>query len=187
MSTPSVQFTEKRAKILVADDEPVNLQVLMNQLTLEGYEVITASNGEEVLRIIDEQSIELLILDIMMPKMSGYEVCQRLRKKYSLMELPILMLTAKSQVRDKITSFEVGANDYLAKPCDKQELLSRVKTLIRLRSLNQKLITMNLQLEEKVKERTQALEVANDDLTKMNDDLITMAKSTTSSFSKYCT
>ncbi|MCZ2258141.1 ATP-binding protein [Sporosarcina sp. G11-34] len=177
LSTPNIALTKKSVKVLVADDEPVNLQVLMNQLTLEGYEVITASNGEEVLRIVAEQSIELLILDIMLPKMSGYEVCQRLRKNYSLMELPILMLTAKSQVHDKITSFEVGANDYLTKPCDKEELLSRVKTLIRLRSLNQELIAMNLELEEKVMERTKELEIANDDLTTMNEDLMTMAKS----------
>ncbi|HIW34068.1 MAG TPA: response regulator [Candidatus Paenibacillus intestinavium] len=167
----------KLAKILVADDEPINLQVLMNQLTLEGYQVLTASNGEEVLSIIEGHEIELVILDIMMPKMSGYEVCQLLRKNYSLMELPILMLTAKNQVRDRITAFEVGANDYLLKPCDKQELLSRVKTLVRLRSLNQKLITLNLELEEKVQERTQALEVANIDLTQMNEDLIAMADS----------
>lgn len=171
-SIPNIQSAKKAVKVLVADDEPVNLQVLTNQLTLEGYEVITASNGEEVLRIIEEQSIELLILDIMMPKMSGFEVCQRLREKYSLMDLPILMLTAKSQVRDKITSFEVGANDYLTKPCDKEELLSRVKTLVRLRSLNQELILVNLRLEEKVKERTAALEVANEDLITMNDDLL---------------
>ncbi|MHA6260485.1 ATP-binding protein [Sporosarcina sp. CAU 1771] len=174
VSTPDIQFSSKAVKILVADDEPVNLQVLMNQLSLEGYTVITASNGEEVLRIVEEQSIELLILDIMMPKVSGFEVCKRLRKKYSLMELPILMLTAKSQVRDKITSFEVGANDYLSKPCDKEELIARVKTLVRLKDLNRELQNVNLRLEEKVKERTEALEVANIDLTTMNEDLIVM-------------
>ena len=174
---PNLQNSTREAKILVVDDEPVNLQVLMNQLTLEGYDVITVSNGEEVLSIIDEQPIELLILDIMMPKMSGYDVCKQIRKKYSLVELPILMLTAKSQVRDKTTSFEVGANDYLTKPCDKEELLSRVRTLIRLRKLNQEIITMNLELEEIVQERTKALEVANTDLTIMNENLITMAES----------
>lgn len=177
LSTPTRQNNQKRAKVLVVDDEPVNLQVLMNQLTLEGYEVITVANGEEVLSIVDEQSIELLILDIMMPKMSGYDVCQQLRKKYSLVELPILMLTAKNQVSDKITSFEVGANDYLTKPCDKEELLARVKTLIRLRKLNQEIITMNLELEEIVRERTKALKVANTDLTTMNEELISMAES----------
>lgn len=172
-----LQPSGKKAKILVADDEPVNLQVLLNHLTLQGYEVITASNGEEVLTMVHEQSIELLILDIMMPKMSGYEVCSRLRKDYSLMELPILMLTAKNQVRDRVAAFEMGANDYLTKPCDKEELLSRVKTLVRLRKFNQTLLTINNELEEKVAERTHALEIANDELTKMNIDLKKMEES----------
>lgn len=172
-----LQPTKTIAKILVADDEPVNLQVLLNHLTLEGYEVITASNGEEVLKIVEEQSIELLILDIMMPKISGYEICQQLRTDYSLMELPILMLTAKSQVRDRVTAFEMGANDYLTKPCDKEELLSRVKTLVRLGKLNKQLFTINSELEEKVKERTQALEIVNEELTKMNVNLTMMEES----------
>ncbi|MBU9714671.1 ATP-binding protein [Evansella tamaricis] len=165
------------ATIVIADDEPVNLQILINQLTLEGYEIITASHGEEVFRIIQEYQVDLLILDIMMPNMSGYEVCQRLREDYSLMELPILMLTAKNQLHDKIASFEAGANDYLVKPCDKQELISRVKTLVRIRTLNQELIKMNLHLEEKIQERTDALKFANDDLKQMNEDLLTMAES----------
>ncbi|MDG5789870.1 ATP-binding protein [Evansella sp. AB-P1] len=164
-------------KILIADDEPINLQVLTNHLTLEGYEIITAFNGEEVLNLVENHSIDLLILDIMMPKMSGYEVCQRLRKKYSLMELPVLMLTAKNQLHDKIASFEVGANDYLVKPCDKQELLSRVKTLVQIRTLNQELKEVNMNLEEKVQERTEALDVAIEELKQMNESLQDMVES----------
>src|SRR5690625_7258408 len=87
------------------------------------------------------------------------------------------MLTAKNQVRDKITSFEVGANDYLAKPCDKQELLSRVKTLIQLTRLNQELIQMNRFLEVRVEERTMALQKVNQHLSKANENLRKMAKS----------
>src|SRR5699024_1202392 len=147
--------------ILIADDDAVNLQVLMNQLNLSGYKVITAASGQEVLEVIDKEHIDLLILDIMMPKMSGYEVSQELRKQYSLIELPILMLTAKAQLNDKITAFEVGANDYLEKPCQREELLARVNTLLQLRYLNNELKRMNLRLEDKVKQRTEALEVAN--------------------------
>src|SRR5699024_4818735 len=145
---------ENKQKILVADDEIVNIQVLMNQLTLEGYDVYTALRGEDVFQFLEENDIDLVILDIMMPGMSGYEVCQQLRKTYSLMKLPILMLTAKNQVQDKLIAFEAGANDYLVKPCDKQELISRVKTLVRIKTLNQELTQMNLHLEEKVLERT---------------------------------
>ncbi|MDQ0350298.1 signal transduction histidine kinase [Alkalibacillus filiformis] len=158
--------------ILVADDEAVNLQVLTNQLALEGYEVVTASDGEEVFDILKEKPIDLLILDLMMPKLSGYEVCSRLRRDYSLMELPILMLTAKSELDDKIVSFEAGANDYLVKPCDKMELLSRVRTLIRIRTLNQELTNLNTHLEEKIEERTEALKVANEDLKDANENLL---------------
>lgn len=155
------------AKILVVDDEKVNLQVLMNQLSLNNYDVLTIANGEEVFPIVEKEKIDLIILDIMMPGMSGYEVCQKLRKSYSLMELPILMLTAKNQVQDKILSFEAGANDYLVKPCDKEELLARVKTLIQLKKLNEKLVEMNTKLEEKIKERTLKLKIANENLKEM--------------------
>ncbi|WP_272942206.1 ATP-binding protein [Alkalibacillus haloalkaliphilus] len=159
-------------RILVADDEAVNLQVLTNQLALEGYEVVRASDGEEVFEILQEKPVDLLILDLMMPKMSGYEVCSLLRRDYSLMELPILMLTAKSELDDKIVSFEAGANDYLVKPCDKMELLSRVRTLIRIRTLNQELTNLNTHLEDKIEERTEALKIANKDLTAANENLL---------------
>lgn len=166
-----------KATIVVADDEIINLQVLTNHLHLEGYKVITVSSGEAVFDIVHKQAVDLVILDIMMPKVSGYEVCQRLRERYSLMELPILMLTAKNQTQDRITAFELGANDYLVKPCDKSELVSRVKTLLRLKYLNQELYTMNTELEEMVKERTLKLRKANIDLKRLNDNLLTMAKS----------
>ncbi len=165
---PSQNNIEKnRPKILIADDEIVNLQVLINHLSLQGYEVYTTLQGKEVFPILKENDIDLLILDIMMPGMSGYEVCQKLRKCHSLMELPILMLTAKNQLQDKMLAFEAGANDYLVKPCDKQELLSRVKTLIRVKTLNEELTQMNIHLEEKVLERTHELKIANDNLQAM--------------------
>ncbi|WP_217587108.1 ATP-binding protein [Lentibacillus saliphilus] len=168
---------QKDLNILIADDEFVNLQVLKNQLTLEGYRVTAVSNGEAVLKEVKAQHIQIVILDIMMPKMSGYDVCRRLREHYSLLELPILMLTAKDQMQDKVAAFEAGANDYLSKPCDKQELLSRVKTLIQLSWLNEELINMNRLLEQKVEARTEALQHANQDLAKANDELVHMAKS----------
>lgn len=166
-----------KAKILVADDEPVNLQLLMNQLTLEGYDVVTASDGKEAIEMIYNHSIDLLILDVMMPKMSGYEVCKQLRKDYSLMELPILMLTAQNQMRDKLLSFEVGANDYLSKPCDKQELLSRVRTLVKMKNLNQELFALNLNLEGKIKDRTKTLKKVNKELSKANFNLKSVTES----------
>ncbi|MFH0976869.1 MAG: AAA family ATPase [Spirochaetota bacterium] len=120
--------------ILVVDDEFVNLRVLENQLGLAGYNVLTAGNGARAMQIInDERLPDIVLLDIMMPGTSGYEVCAEIRKRYSLYELPVLMCTAKNQVMDIVAGFEAGANDYLPKPFDRRELLARVNTLITLK------------------------------------------------------
>jgi predicted ATPase/signal transduction histidine kinase/CheY-like chemotaxis protein len=122
------------ATILVVDDEIVNLRVLEYQLGLAGYNVITANNSSKAIGILETEKLpDIVLLDIMMPGMSGYEVCAALRKRYSLYELPILMFTAKNQVMDIVAGFEAGANDYLPKPFDKRELLARVNTLITLK------------------------------------------------------
>ncbi len=121
-------------KILVVDDEPVNQQVLKNYLSLENYSVHQSLNGIEALKAINQGlNPDLIVLDIMMPKMSGYDVCRTLREEKSLSDLPILMLTAKNQLDDLIHGFEAGANDYIGKPFDKRELLARVRTLITLK------------------------------------------------------
>jgi signal transduction histidine kinase/serine phosphatase RsbU (regulator of sigma subunit) len=137
-------------RILVVDDEPINLQVLTNQLSLERYSVMIATNGEDAIRIVNDHLPDLMILDIMMPRMSGLEVCRRLRETYSLHKLPILMLTAKNQLTDIIAGFEAGANDYLAKPFDKREMIARVNTLISLKEAidkNNSLIALQKELE----------------------------------------
>jgi len=122
--------------ILIVDDEPVNQQVLANHLTLGKYRFSQAYNGEEALRAIDKSRFDLVLLDVMMPKMSGYEVCQRLRQKYLPAELPVIMVTAKDQVQDLIEGLSSGANDYLAKPFSKDELLARIKTHLNLLKIN---------------------------------------------------
>ncbi|GAM72828.1 chitin catabolic cascade sensor histidine kinase chiS [Vibrio ishigakensis] len=112
--------------ILIADDEPVNLKILESFLRIEGYRVECASDGQQALDKVAEQKPAVLLLDIMMPELSGYEVCEKLRTKYSRHELPIIMLTALNQTEDKIKGFECGANDYLVKPFNKQELSARI-------------------------------------------------------------
>ncbi|PST89935.1 HAMP domain-containing protein [Photobacterium jeanii] len=112
--------------LLVVDDEPVNLQVLNNFLRLEGYRVLTAESGPQALSLMEQHQPALILLDIMMPEMSGYEVCQQLRQQYDLRELPIIMLSALGQVQDRVKGFECGANDYLAKPFNKEELIARI-------------------------------------------------------------
>ncbi len=132
--------------ILVVDDEPVIRQVLVNQLAPQGYRLLQASSGPEALRLL-EQSPDLVLLDVMMPRMSGFEVCQQIRQKHSLDDLPVIYLTAKSQVEDLVQGFASGANDFLTKPIVKEELLARVRTHLQL-------LQMHRQLSAQVAERT---------------------------------
>ncbi len=122
-------------KILAVDDEPINLQVIQNHFYTKEYELVKALNGIEAVKIIKEGFFpDLMLLDVMMPKVSGYDVCKAVRKQYSLYELPVLMLTAKNQVHDIVEGFNSGANDYLMKPFDRKELLARVETLITMKN-----------------------------------------------------
>ena len=137
--TNSEQVTQNPGdfKILIVDDEPVNLQVLANHLSLENYSITQANNGLEALEIIDNGfRPDIMLLDVMMPRMTGYEVAQKLREKYLPNELPILMLTAKNQTADVLEGFSAGANDYLSKPFNKKELLARIKTHLNLLKIN---------------------------------------------------
>ncbi len=151
--------------ILVVDDDPVNLQVLENHLSLQNYHITRASNGTEALKAIQNgRQFDLILLDIMMPKMSGYEVAQRLRDCYAAHELPVIFLTAKNQVTDLVTGFAAGGNDYLTKPIAKNELLSRVKTHL-------ELLDTNRNLEHKVKERTVELRESLENLKRTRKQL----------------
>lgn len=129
-----IQPENGNLKVLVVDDEMINLQVMMNLLYLYGYSVTTALTGKEALTLIENEKFDLVILDVMMPKMSGYEVCTIIRKKFSLVELPIIMLTAKSQLSNICMGFQCGANDYVIKPFEKEALLVRIKTLITMKN-----------------------------------------------------
>jgi two-component system sensor histidine kinase ChiS len=126
-----------RLKILIVDDEPVNIQVLGNNLLLENYALAKASSGREALALLETgYKPDLILLDLMMPRMTGYEVCEKIREKFTAIEVPIVMLTAKNQVSDLVQGFNAGANDFLTKPFVKNELLARIKTHIRLAKIN---------------------------------------------------
>lgn len=118
-----------RPKIMAVDDDPINLQVLTNILSDEHYEVETVTSGKEALKRLDQQEWDLIITDVMMPYMSGYELSRAIREKHSISELPILLLTARSQPEDIYTGFLAGANDYVTKPVVALELNVRVHAL----------------------------------------------------------
>ena len=115
-------------KILVVDDEKEIRELLKIYFVNEGYEVIVTSNGEEALKILDKMDIKLMVLDVMMPGIDGLEVCRRVREK---LDIPILMLSAKSENMDKIQGILTGADDYMIKPFDPLELTVRVRALLR--------------------------------------------------------
>ena len=116
--------------ILIVDDEPVNIQVLQNQLTLHNYQILAANDGLQALEQLAKTKLDLILLDLMMPKMSGYEVCQKIRETHDAVILPIIMLTAKNQVDNMVAGLNCGANDYLTKPFHKDELLARIQSQI---------------------------------------------------------
>jgi signal transduction histidine kinase/class 3 adenylate cyclase len=130
--------TEQKVNILIVDDEPLNQHVFNNHLDSSHYQITTALNGADALKAIDGPiRFDLVILDVMMPRMSGYEVCEQIRKKHLPSELPIIMVTAKNLVKDLVEGLNTGANDYLAKPFSRQEFLARIKNLLNLHTLNQ--------------------------------------------------
>ena len=118
----------KKTTILTADDDPQLLRLVARNLQLEGYDVITASDGKQALDEIETHAPDLVLLDVMMPKMDGFAVCQRVRE-FSV--VPIIIITARGQDQDKVRGLDLGADDYLTKPFSVEELLARVRAVLR--------------------------------------------------------
>lgn len=118
------------AKVLIVDDEIDSLKLIGLLLESKGYQILAAQNGERAIEKALQESPDLVILDVMMPGMSGYEVCRRLRTDPRTATIPVLMFTAKTQVMDKVIGFEAGADEYLTKPIQPAELIDRVETLL---------------------------------------------------------
>jgi DNA-binding response OmpR family regulator len=114
--------------ILLVDDDAALLEVTSIILTSEGYRVVTAEDGAEALRILGREGLDLVVLDIMLPRMSGFEVLKKMREHS---DVPVVLLTAKSQSVDKVVGLELGADDYITKPFDTKELLARIKAILR--------------------------------------------------------
>ncbi len=127
---------KSEGRVLVIDDDKNIVKLIENNLIVHNFEVISSYNGIDALQLIEMgEDFDLIILDLIMPEFSGYEVARHVRDRYSLMEMPILMLTSKNNVQDIVKGFDCGANDYLPKPFNLQELLARTKTLVKLKQI----------------------------------------------------
>jgi two-component system, OmpR family, response regulator RpaB len=118
----------RKEKILVVDDEASIRRILETRLSMIGYDVVTAADGEEAIEVFNREHPDLVVLDVMMPKLDGYGVCQELRKDS---DVPIIMLTALGDVADRITGLELGADDYVVKPFSPKELEARIRSVLR--------------------------------------------------------
>ena len=145
--------SEQETTILIVDDDEINRVVMGQQL--EEYNVLKCSNGLDALTLIDEEKPDLVLLDLMMPGLNGYEVCQKLRQKYNQIELPIILVTAKNHLEDLTQGFKTGANDYLAKPFHNEELRSRVENQLRLSMLH-KISEDNVKLRSQIESYAEA-------------------------------
>jgi DNA-binding response OmpR family regulator len=155
-------------QILLVDDNVTNLQVLRQTLDGRGYKLLIAKNGANALAIAEKAKPSLILLDIMMPEMDGYEVCRRLQGNPGLSDIPVIYLSAMTDTEDKVKGFELGAVDYITKPFQPEEVIARVNTHLTMNSLkrmlaekNQELQGINEVLEERVKKRTAQLAALN--------------------------
>jgi two-component system cell cycle response regulator len=150
------------ARILIVDDVPANLKLMEARLLAEYFEVVTAENGPEALEICECGRVDVVLLDVMMPGMDGFEVCRRLKADMGTSHIPVIMVTALDQVADRIRGLEAGADDFLTKPVSDLQLMTRVKSLVRLKMLTDELrlrasTTRNIGIEELL-DRTKRLD-----------------------------
>lgn len=138
-----------KARILIVDDVPANLELLKGHLAAEGYQVLVAHSGQEALEVVEREVPDLVLLDVVMPHMDGFEVCRRLKASTATYFVPVIMVTALDEVEYKVLGMRAGADDFVTKPFNKTELLVRIKSLLRIKHLHE-------QLEHKIRELEEA-------------------------------
>lgn len=162
--------TEDKSLILIVDDVLQNLQVIGTALMDAGYEISMATNGQQCLEMLETIFPDLILLDVMMPEMNGFEVCKRIKSNDLLKEIPIIFLTAKTETKDILEAFESGGSDYVTKPFNQAELLARVKTHISLRKSKDMLILVNNRLKDVMQNFQNTLDLIEKDvMDKLNE------------------
>ncbi len=156
--------TNHRGLILIVDDVPQNLQVLRSTLEKENYRIAAANSGEVALRYLQKKTPDLVLLDVMMPIMNGFEVCQKIKAQEPLAHVPVIFLTARTEKEDVVAGFESGGIDYITKPFNTAELLSRVKTHIELKRARDSIENYNRELQSLNDEKTEIMDIAAHDL-----------------------
>ncbi len=141
---------------MIVDDTPENLTVLRKMLTEQGYRVRPALSGKIALKAIEEALPDLILLDIMMPEMDGYEVCRKLKSNEATRDIPVLFISALNEITDKVKAFSEGGQDYITKPFHLEEVIARVQTHLTLRNMQIKLQKKNIQLQTEIEERKRA-------------------------------
>ena len=168
---------EEKTTVMIVDDTPANLDLLRSMLATPGYRVTVFPSGLSALAAAALHPPDLILLDILMPEMDGYETCRRLKASDTLQEIPVIFISALSETMDKVKAFSLGGVDYLTKPFQEEEVLARVRTHLQLRALQKTLQLQNEHLEQRVADRTRELALANKrlmDVDRLKNDFFRM-------------
>ena len=148
--------------ILIVDDQPQNIELLEAYLVPQGYGIVTAANGEEAMDKLSGNPIDLILLDVMMPGMDGFEVTRRVRQENAHRLLPVILITSLRETEDRVQGIEAGCDDFISKPVDKMELLARVRSLLKVKAYNDLMNNYRNELEAEVTKRTEELKHASE-------------------------
>jgi len=142
MSGPAMERGDMgtlKGRILIVDDDPHAIEILTRMLGREGFTCLSAADGVAALRMVQQQAVDVILLDVMMPEMDGLQVCERLRQDDNLRQIPVILLTAKDDMETRSRGMALGVSEYLTKPVSKRELLGRIETQLHAREINRQL------------------------------------------------
>src|ERR671933_1755983 len=146
-------LTANPSTILIVDDQPTNLKMLFSFLQESGFKVLVAQSGESAITKLDKVAPDLILLDVMLPGLDGFETCRRLKATAETQDIPVIFMTALCESLDKIKGLKVGAVDYITKPFQKEEVLARIENQLKIRKLSKQLEEQNQQLQKEIRTR----------------------------------